>query len=127
MAITDKSRLNIQDVSMRDGMHALRHQMSLDDVARIAGALDRAGVDALEQGHLGGAGLDTLNGGPCLTPVAPGAGCQSPPARKAAIFVPEFKMQKAETPEERPTLQDLAPLRQCTESFKICRGLGGIF
>jgi len=46
-----QKKVYLQDVTLRDGMHAIRHRIAPEDVARIASALDRAGVDAIEVSH----------------------------------------------------------------------------
>ncbi|WP_280189258.1 MULTISPECIES: 4-hydroxy-2-oxovalerate aldolase [Nocardia] len=61
---TGEYEIFVQDVTLRDGMHALRHRICPDQVAVIVAALDAAGVDAVEVAHGDGLSGGSLTYGP---------------------------------------------------------------
>jgi 4-hydroxy 2-oxovalerate aldolase len=65
---SDEIDVRVTDSSLRDGSHAKRHQFTVDQVASIVGALDRAGVPVIEVSHGDGLGGSSFNYGFSKTP-----------------------------------------------------------
>ncbi|MEU4805795.1 4-hydroxy-2-oxovalerate aldolase [Actinosynnema sp. NPDC023587] len=59
--------ITLYDVTLRDGQHAVAHQLNEEQIFRYAAAADRAGVPVVEVGHGNGLGASSLQIGRALT------------------------------------------------------------
>ncbi len=55
--------ITLCDATLRDGSHPMAHRFTVEEVARVAGALDRAGVPVIEVSHGDGLGGSSFNYG----------------------------------------------------------------
>lgn len=58
-----KRKIRVVDSTMRDGSHAMAHQFTIEQVTKIARALDEAGVPVVEVTHGDGLGGSSFNYG----------------------------------------------------------------
>lgn len=56
-------KVTLHDMCLRDGMHAKRHQITVDEMTTVAAALDQAGVPMIEVTHGDGLGGASVNYG----------------------------------------------------------------
>ena len=61
--MSSHGQVTICDLTLRDGNHAIAHQLGVEDIQSYSRAAERAGVDVVEVGHGNGLGASSLQVG----------------------------------------------------------------
>lgn len=61
--MADRKKLTLNDVTLRDGMHALAHQYTVEQMVQVAKKIDEAKVDLIEVSHGDGLNGNSFNYG----------------------------------------------------------------
>lgn len=61
--MTEKTPVTVHDPTLRDGQHAVRHQLDREQIRAYAAAVDAAGVPVVEVGHGNGLGASSMQVG----------------------------------------------------------------
>jgi 4-hydroxy 2-oxovalerate aldolase len=83
----------LSDATLRDGNHAIRHQLTPEQIASYAGAADEAGIDIAEVGHGNGLGASSCLLGKAIgtdTRMLAAARAQMTRSRLCVHFIPGF-------------------------------------
>ena len=62
-----ENKIIISDSSLRDGSHAIAHQLTVEQIEKYCRAIDQSGVDIVEVGHGNGLGASSLQVGESFT------------------------------------------------------------
>ena len=54
-------KITVHDMCLRDGMHPKQHQITVDEMVRVATAMDDAGIPMIEVTHGDGLGGASVN------------------------------------------------------------------
>lgn len=64
----EKKKINIVDMTLRDGSHAVSHSFTVDQAVAVASGLDKVGVGIIELSHGDGIAGSSINYGFSVTP-----------------------------------------------------------
>ena len=61
--VLHKKKITVHDMCLRDGMHAKRHQITINEMVKVSKAMDEAGIPMIEVTHGDGLGGASVNYG----------------------------------------------------------------